>query len=220
MEIINPGQEDHHVHSLNYSDGMNTIDQLVWFAGKIGLTKLTITDHCKAYLKFNNYGKKCSINLLERWENVLNNVDVHFGVEGDVLDGNGNVSIQIGPRRFKYVILSVHPEVYKGDPDKITQAYIKAIKKHYKEITLIGHPCSGYFPSLDIVELTKVANDYNIAMEFNCANLGQPKTKEDKIIQMLDLSDRIYVNSDAHTLNQLRDLRPKGFEYLKTGGWI
>ena len=39
MEIINPGNEDYHIHSINFSDGLNTIDEIVKFAGEIGLTK-------------------------------------------------------------------------------------------------------------------------------------------------------------------------------------
>ena len=33
MKIINLGAEDYHMHSLNYSDGMNTVDEIVKSAG-------------------------------------------------------------------------------------------------------------------------------------------------------------------------------------------
>ncbi|HBB03870.1 TPA: hypothetical protein DCZ39_03140 [Patescibacteria group bacterium] len=45
MKILNTIHEDYHMHSINYSDGMNTIDEIVQYAGKIGLKKITITDH-------------------------------------------------------------------------------------------------------------------------------------------------------------------------------
>ncbi|MCX6168152.1 MAG: PHP domain-containing protein [Ignavibacteriales bacterium] len=61
MEIINPGNEDYHIHSLNYSDGMNTVDEIVKFAGEIGLTKITITDHCQMHLDIRKFVKKKSL---------------------------------------------------------------------------------------------------------------------------------------------------------------
>jgi len=47
MKLINP-ESDLHTHSLQFSDGLNTIDELVWMAGKLGLKKLAITDHSDA----------------------------------------------------------------------------------------------------------------------------------------------------------------------------
>jgi hypothetical protein len=35
MKVLNTIHEDYHIHSLNYSDGMNTIDEIVQYAGKI-----------------------------------------------------------------------------------------------------------------------------------------------------------------------------------------
>lgn len=50
MEIINPGSEDFHIHSLNFFDGMNTIYEIVKYSGEIGLTKIAITDHYQVHL--------------------------------------------------------------------------------------------------------------------------------------------------------------------------
>jgi histidinol phosphatase-like PHP family hydrolase len=50
VKILNTMGEDYHMHSINYSDGMNTIDEIVQYAGKIGLKKITITDHSQFML--------------------------------------------------------------------------------------------------------------------------------------------------------------------------
>ena len=50
MKILNTIHEHYHMHSLNYSDGMNTIDEIVQYAGKIWLKKIAITDHSQAML--------------------------------------------------------------------------------------------------------------------------------------------------------------------------
>ena len=50
LKVLNTIHEDYHVHSLNYSDGMNTIDEIVQYAGKIGMKKIVITDHSQALI--------------------------------------------------------------------------------------------------------------------------------------------------------------------------
>jgi len=46
MKILNPGNtSDLHMHTITFSDGFNTIDEIVIHAGKVGLKKIAITDH-------------------------------------------------------------------------------------------------------------------------------------------------------------------------------
>lgn len=42
--------EDYHMHSLNYYNGMNTIDEIIEHVSKIGLKKITITDYTQFML--------------------------------------------------------------------------------------------------------------------------------------------------------------------------
>ena len=50
VKVLNTIYEDYHIHSLNYSDGMNTVDEIVQYAGKIGMKKIIITDHSQAVI--------------------------------------------------------------------------------------------------------------------------------------------------------------------------
>ena len=54
VKVLNTIHEDYHIHSLNFSDGFNTIDELVQQAGKIGLRKIIITDHSQAAIDAND----------------------------------------------------------------------------------------------------------------------------------------------------------------------
>jgi len=54
MKVLNSLQEDYHMHSINFSDGFNTIDELAQHAGKVGLKKIVITDHSQASIDANN----------------------------------------------------------------------------------------------------------------------------------------------------------------------
>lgn len=222
MEIINSGNEDYHVHSLNFSDGMSTVDEIVKFAGEIGLTKIAITDHCQAHQDRRKFGKKTYYNMTGRWKNVYNDLEVQFGVEGDLLNEEGEICIDIQGIIPELVILSSHPSpVYGGDPQKITEAYLKAIELNHDKITFLGHPCSKYFENhLDIIPIVEICNKYDLPIEFNCANLVNKRTNLKNLDYMLLNIKRIYINSDAHTLNEIKDLRKIGFQYLSENGYM
>lgn len=222
MEIVNPGKEDYHIHSLNYSDGMNTIDEIVKYAGDINFKKIAITDHCQVHIEKRKFVLKNYYSMLERWENVHNEVEVRFGVEADLLNENGDVCMDIQGITPQIIILSSHPApVYSGDPNKINEGYLNAIERYHNKITFLGHPCSKYFEEyIDIRAIIELCNKYDLPMEFNCANLVNKRTSLDNLKMMLYNANQIYVNSDAHTLNELRMLRNEGFKYLLENGYI
>ena len=217
MEIVNPGKEDYHIHSLNFSDGMNTIEEIVKYAGDIGLTKIAITDHCQVHIDKRNFGMKNYYNMHERWRNVHNNVEVKFGIEADLLNENGDVCFDIQGFTSEIVILSSHPApIYSGNPCKITEGYINAIERFHDKISFVGHPCAKYFEDhIDIMELVEICNKYEIPMEFNCANFVNERTNLDNLKAMLETANQIYVNSDAHTLYELKTVRAIGFQHLE-----
>jgi len=226
MKIVNPNNSDYHIHSLNYSDGLNTIDELVHWAGVFGLREIAITDHSQAALDKSGLARKGYRSIVQtehRWRNVHENgVNVIFGVEGDILNEDGDICDQIQGKKGDFLVLSLHKEVYSGDPTKVTQAYCQAIKRFGKEIGVLGHPCinAPHQEHLDIKAVTRTANQYGIPLEFNCANLINGKTNLQQLKLMLDNAEQIYVNSDAHTLHELKMLRPAGFDYLRKNGYL
>jgi histidinol phosphatase-like PHP family hydrolase len=222
MEIINPGLEDFHMHSINYSDGLNTIDEIVKFAGEIGLTKIAITDHNQAYLDTRNFPKKSYRGIIKRWVNVFNNVDVQFGVEADILNIKGDICMDIQGDIPELIILSTHQSPpFLEDSKTITEGYLNAIERFHNRITFLGHPCSVYHgDNVDIVAVTELCNKYEIPMEVNGANLFTNRTNLIKLHQMLERVNQIYVNSDSHTLFELKTARNFAFSYLKENGFI
>ena len=214
MKVINQ-ESDLHVHSLQFSDGLNTIDELVQMAGRLGLKKLAIADHSDArtFLPVIAYRV-----ILSRYANVLNDVEVIFGVEGDLLNDDGDICMTIQKMESEFLILSAHPDTFKGNPERITDAYLKALERHHKEIQFICHPCA-YFTHTDIDRLTKAANDYGIPVEVNTSNLASGRTDMAKLDVMITLADQIVVNSDAHSLADMTT-RAKGLDYLRAKGLL
>jgi histidinol phosphatase-like PHP family hydrolase len=157
-----------------------------------------------------------------RWQNVHNDLEVIFGVEGDILNEEGEICIDIQGIIPELIILSSHPSpVYRGNLKKITEAYLKAIELNHDKITFLGHPCAKYFEDhLDIIPIVEICNRYDLPMEFNCANLVNKRTNLKNLDYMLRNVKRIYINSDAHTLNEVLTLRSEGFKYLREYGFI
>jgi len=209
------------MHSLNYSDGMNTIDEIVQHAGKIWLKKITITDHSQFEQDKGGFAKRNRRWHTERWNNIHNDVEVLFGVEGDLIDEKGNCSFDIQWKEPDFCILSCHKEVYEWDLKNITQAYINAIHKYQNKIKCMGHICNvSTSEYLDVDAVAKALNQYKIPIEINCFYLHIQNTDLEKLNKLLSLIEWwIYINSDMHTLNDL-NFRQAGFDYLKEKGFI
>ncbi len=229
MEIINPGPEDYHMHSLNYSDGMNTIDELVDIAGRMGIRQMAITDHSQVALDYYGYSRRNPRILIRRWRNIINHVKVIFGVEGDILNEEGDICDHILGEASDFLVLSLHCDVYRrhdmegikrGDPAKATEAYLRAMERHAARIKLIGHPTINMPDDfkIDIDAVVERANALNLPLEVNGSYLMQGKMDLPMLDRMLGKVQAIYVNSDAHTLIELRDARKAAFDYLRSKG--
>ncbi len=222
MKIMNSiGRGDYHLHSSTLSDGLNSIDEIVIHAGLMNYSYIAITDHNREYME--KYGFKAnthySIIASGRWKNIHNQVQVIFGVEADILNEKGDICHDIQGFSPGFMILSAHEKIYSGCPDSIKKAYLNAITRYGSKINVLGHLCSKQFSKEfstdDISEIVTKANTAGIAMELNCANLANEKTSLPHLNAMLSCCNALYVNSDAHTLHEFRNIRAQGFEYLK-----
>lgn len=216
MKIINTINEDYHIHSINYSDGLCTIDEIVQYAGKLWLKKIAITDHSQAALDKNKMVFKNWRNTIKRWKNVHNDIEVIFGVEWDLLDEEWNCCLNIQWKEPDFCILSCHSDVFQWDLKNITQAYINAIHKNHEKIKFIWHICMDNTSEyLDVDSIAKALNQYQIPIEFNCSHLNTWRTNLEKSNKLIHLVESwVYVNSDLHVLNDF-NLRQAGFDYLK-----
>jgi histidinol phosphatase-like PHP family hydrolase len=216
MKIINNEYQDFHIHSFTFSDGMNSVDEIVKFAGEIGLKKIAITDHCQAYLDGRGYIKKCNYSIIKRWQNIFNDVEVIFGIESDLLNEDGDVSMDIQGESSELLLLSSHPETpYSGDPEKITLGYLNAIEKYHNKISFLAHPCSIYYEKfIDIHPIIELCNKYEIPMELNCANLANKRTNLSNLKTMLKRCEQVYINSDGHTLYEIQYLKKLGYRFF------
>ena len=225
-KFINLDARDYHMHTSTFSDGLNTIEEIVQFAWKIGLTEVAITDHSQAclemFMKHHKFYRAWARWTLPHWKNVHNDVNVIFWVEWDLLNESGDVSFDIQWIEGDFLILSAHSDIYQWDPQTVTEGTIKAIERYHEKIRFIGHPCNNadFWKYYDIERLVECANTYKIPLEFNAKNLLLGKTNIDKLHILFEKADRLYLNSDAHTLYQLREARPFALQFLKDNNYI
>lgn len=218
MKILNTLYEDYHMHSLNYSDGMNTIDEVVRYAGEIGMKKLVFTDHSQACLDKDGIWFKNRRSTILKWENVFNDIDVTFGVEGDLINDQWECCFHIQDIQPEFCILSCHTDVYEWNKNNLTQAYINAIHKYHDVVSCLWHLNMKWVVEyIDIELIIKLANEYNIPIELNTNYFIWGKL--DKVQLLLELSDQIYVNWDIHRLADFKN-RKLTFDYLKEKWYI
>ncbi|MFC2139714.1 PHP domain-containing protein [Bacteroidota bacterium] len=227
MKILNPDSRgDYHIHTSTFSDGFNSIDEIVIHAGQLGLKEIAITDHSQSLLDAYGYTRRTHYEILHtgRWQNVHNDVKVIFGVEADILNEEGDICDDIQGFKPDFVILSSHKKIYQGNPELIKEGYLNALKRFGSKIKFLGHLCSHQFSDFlkpdDIVEIVKAANDMEIAVEINGANLMHNKTILENLDAMLSSCNDIYINSDAHTLHEFYNAREVCFKYLKENSYL
>lgn len=226
MRIINLDNTDYHTHTMSFSDGLNSIDEVVKYAGEIWLNEIAITDHSQAAIDMfkekHGFFPVAARYSIKRRKNVHNDVNVIFWVEGDLLNENWDVCFDIQWIEPEFIILSAHSDVYKWKPETVTEATIKAIKKHHDKIKFIWHPCNNwdFWKYIEIEKIVEVANKYSIPLEFNAKNLNKWKTNLKKLDYLLKNANEVYINSDAHVLWELRDVRKLAIEFLKENKYI
>ncbi len=219
--IINDQNSDYHVHSV-LSDGSATVEEIVQYAGILGMRTIAITDHSdhstnilkERYWVCPSGGARYALNS---WENVHNDVEVIFWVEWDVLNEDWDVCLVSQQIEWKFTILSVHWNSYLSAPETTTKWLLNAIEKHHNKINLIGHPydINELWEHIEIEPVVELANKYWIAMEFNYGTFRKNRAIKGKLDYMLKNAKDVYVNSDAHSLSSIKTKRQGCYDYLK-----
>lgn len=222
--IINGPDSDYHIHSV-FSDGTATIEEIVQYAGKLGMKEIAITDHSDFMVEIlkERYGITPSGGAryaLNSRKNVHNDVNVIFWVEWDVLNENGDVCLENQKMQGNRTILSLHWNSYQSDHKTATQGLLNAIEKHHENIDLIWHPhdIKELGEYIDIKQVVEIANSYDIPLEFNYGTFAKNRDIRENVVYMLKNAKKIYVNSDAHSLSSIGKLRKECYDFLEEKG--
>ena len=200
---------DLHVHS-NWSDGRNTIREMVEAAKLCGHAYIAITDHSESSRVANGLTPDrlyLQIEEVRKINREINGIQVLTGSEVDIRrDGSLDFSDEI-LAQLDIVVASVHSGFELGEVE-MTQRVIRAIENPF--VKILGHPTGrllgqrpGYAINLDAVIQAAVSND--VVLEIN-ASPSRLDLEPDIVRQAREAGALLAVNTDAHATSQLGQL--------------
>jgi DNA polymerase (family X) len=200
-----------HVHST-WSDGQNTIHELVEACIARGLTYLGLTDHSKTAA----YAGGLSEEDLRRQHKEIDRLNEEYagririlkGTECDILrDGSLDYADDV-LATLDFVVASIH-SLFNLPPEEQTRRMLRAISNPYVDI--IGHPTGrillgreGY--TLDLDAVIDAAAAQGVCIEIN-AHPSRLDLDWRYLHRARDKSIKIPINPDAHVIDGLDDMR-------------
>lgn len=210
-----------HNHS-HYSDGNNSIEEMVQEAIKMNFSYIGISDHSQSAA----YARGLTKDIIHRKHQEIHKLNEKYpsitifkGTESDILsDGSldyDNDTLHL----FDYVIASVHSQFQMSKED-MTKRIITAIKNPHTRI--LGHVTGRLLLSregyeVDIEEILKACAHHHVAIEINSnphrLDLDWRHCKRAK-----ELGVKLAIEGDAHRLS--------GLHYIDYGisiarkGWL
>jgi DNA polymerase (family 10) len=199
-------KSDLHVHT-NFSDGGNSIEELVDFYISKGYQYIVLTDHSVSL----SQGRGLDIDklmekndLIDRLNKNIKNFKIFKGAEVDILEDGSLDYPDLILENLDFVIASIHLN-YDLDKNAMTSRLERAIKNPY--VHMIGHISGrlvGFLPiySVDLERLLKLASEYKTIIEIN-GNPARLDLDSSSIKLYKDRFKNLYaVNTDLHNIKQ------------------
>jgi len=198
-----------HNHST-YSDGVNSIEEMLAAAEKKGYEYFVLTDHSKSAFYANGLSNERIYEQLDEVREVdqrFDNIRLFSGIESDILS-NGDLDYTddiLGD--LDVVVASIHSNL-KMDIDKATTRLIRAIENPFTSI--LGHPTGRLLLSrkaypIDHKKVIDACADNFVAIEIN-ANPLRLDMDWRWIQYALDKDVLFSINPDAHSIKGLDDM--------------
>lgn len=212
---------DLHMHTT-YSDGAQSIEEMVNKAREKGYSYIAITDHSK-YLQVAHGLDETRLRkqreVIEKLNQKYDDIHIFAGVEMDILpDGTLDFSDDF-LAEMDFVIGAIHSSFNQSE-EKIMSRLFTALENPY--VSLIAHPTGrligrrdGY--PVDLDKLIDKAKETNTALEIN-ANPNRLDLSAEWVRKAQAKGVSIAINTDAHSYSML--------EHMKYGvgiarkGWI
>lgn len=199
-----------HLHTT-YSDGANTLEEMVQAALTQGYEYLGVSDHSQAAY----YARGLKPEDVRRQHQEIERLNQTYGgqirilkgIEADILpDGSLDYDAEDPGilQSFDFVVASVHSQL-KMSPEAMTARLIKAVC--HPCVTMLGHWTGRILlgresSQFDHAAVMAAAAAHNVAIEFN-ASPYRLDVDWREIRQATDLGLKIAVNPDAHSTSGL-----------------
>lgn len=197
---------DLHMHTT-WSDGANSIEEMVEACRKRGYEYIAITDH-SPYLKIANgltIGRlRKQLEEINRLNEKYQDFQIFSGVEMDILpDGTLDFEDDV-LEELDFVIASIH-SAFSQSKSKIMERLTTALKNPH--VDMIAHPTGrligqrdGYEVDIDL--LIELAKETNTILELN-ANPHRLDLRVEHLRKAYDAGVKVAINTDAHQIATL-----------------
>lgn len=191
-----------------WSDGANTIEEMVIEAKKLGHKFIAITDHVGSLKIAGGMDEEKVMEQAKEIEKLRERFDdiyIFHGIEANIMkDGSLDVSNSL-LKQVDVVLASVH-SAFRMEEKEMTARVIKAIENEYVDI--LAHPTCRIIQKrepikIDMEKVLEVAKDNDIIMEINAypdrLDLNDIHTK-----MAVDMGVKISIGTDAHNKEHLK----------------
>lgn len=201
---------DLHIHT-NWSDGIDSIEDIALAAKAMGYKYIAITDHSKSLKIAKGLDEKRlmeQMEIIKKLNSEMEDLRIFCGIEVDILsEGIIDFDDEI-LSKLDIVIASIHSG-FKQDCEKLTKRIIAACENPHVDI--IAHPTGRllgkrgpYDVNMDLI--LEAAARTNTILEINSSpdrlDLSDTMARRAK-----DMGVKIAINTDAHEKEGLKDMR-------------
>lgn len=210
--LIGPGdiKGDVHVHT-DWSDGRDSLEDVVTAAKKRGYGYIAITDHSRALgitrgLDAERLDKQ--IAAIKELNRTLKGIRVLTGMEVDIhADGKLDMPDDV-LAKLDFVIASVHSG-FNETREKMTGRILEAMEN--PNVDMYAHPTCRLLPgrepvAVDMEVLFKAALRTGTIMEIN-ASPGRLDLKDTHIYRARELGVKMIMSTDSHSVEHLGFMR-------------
>ena len=226
---------DYHTHTI-FSDGNNTVLENVQRAKEIGLKEVAITEHGFSHIIFGIHRKDMPKFIQEiREAEAQTGMRTLVGIESNIRGHSGLCDLtKEDYENFDVYLAGIHVYIHydRHADHKIgigswtrsvfhikpsqslirytTESYINAVKNN--PIDVLTH--LNYLCFSDAVEVAKCCRDYGTYLEISSK---KPHLTDEELAAVVDTGVRFVINSDAHAVDRIGDLKLAEEQILRVG---
>lgn len=194
-----------HFHTT-YSDGNNTLTEMIKAAKDNGFEYAAVCDHSKTAFYANGLKEDRILQEKEETKKVGEELKftIYQGIESDILK-NGDLDYDSDfMKNFDFVVASVH-SVFNLSENDMTQRIVNAVENEFTDV--LGHPTGRLLLTRDAYKLNQqkvidACYENNVAIEIN-ANPHRLDLDWRWVWYAREKSCLLSINADAHSTEEI-----------------
>ena len=197
---------DTHTHTIASTHAYSTVMENAAHAASVGMEAIAVTDHSPVMPDAPHLWHFVNLKAIPR---ELHGVKILYGIEADILDPQGHISLEDNDVMTKLDVVnaSIHRDVFCGKKgDDCTEAYEAVVKNPHVDI--IAHSGNPDYP-YDYEKIVRLAKEQHKLIEINNHSFYIRKTSIPNCLTLARLCKEygtgIAVSSDAHFAYDIGD---------------